>query len=228
LVLEEKAAGQKSMTGPAVSSPGLGFPAALALPLLGLAVYLVLYMNGLWLLGSVQLAPRVFYGGPIPQVAFATIISLGMSWYAAARTPVVLAGAAALFIVLSLVAMGLNAVTQQLLLSVPRTALPLAMIGVSLIGGVLTSVVVMLVAGSVAPALHRLSYWLVALTLWPFVSFLLSLAIPIVAVNWKSDPSSMQHLAFGVLLFRQCVIFGCIGYWLDRENRRGNAISRVF
>jgi hypothetical protein len=227
LVLREKAVGQESVAGPAAPGRDLRFPAVLALPLLGLAVYLVLYMSGLWRLGSVQLAPLAFYGGPIPFLAFAAIVSSGVSWYTAARTPAVLAGAAVLVVLLSLVSIGQIAAIQQLLPSVTRN--PLLLPAVSLTASALTSTAVMLVAGAVAPALRKLSYWLVALILWPFAALLLSFMIPIAAVNWHLDQSSMQHLAFAVLLFRQCIIiFGCIGYWLDRANRRDSAISLVF
>jgi hypothetical protein len=225
LVLEQKTAGRESVTGPMSSNP-LGLDAALALPLLGLAVYLVFYVSGLWPLGSVQLAPRVFYVGPIPQLAFVAIISLGMSWYAAARTPIVLAGAAVLFVLLSLISIGQNAAVQQLYPPVGLTSLLVT--AVSLTASVFTAAAVMLVARSVAPALRRPSYWLVALILWPFIGLLLSSALPIVAANGHLDRSSIQHFVFGIVLVRQCIIFACIGYWLDRGNRREDAISRVF
>jgi hypothetical protein len=228
LVLEVKAIGHGSVAAPVVSRPGFGLQAVLALPLLGAAVYLAFYTSGLWLLGSVQLTPRVFYGGPVPHLTFAAIMSLGMLWYRAARPAAALAGAAMLFVLLSLISIGHSAAVQQLVLLLPRATMAPAVLALSLTVNVLTSAAVMVVARSVAPALRRLSYWLVALILWPFATFLLSTAAPILTVNLELDQASMSHVFFGVLLARQCIIFGCIGYWLDRDNRHRDAISRVF
>jgi hypothetical protein len=66
LALKEKAIDMESVAGPAAPSLGSALPAAIALPVLALAVYLTLYMSDVWRLGQIQLAPRVFYPGPIP------------------------------------------------------------------------------------------------------------------------------------------------------------------
>jgi hypothetical protein len=222
LVLKEKAIGQKYVTGPAAPSPGL--PAALALPLLAVAVYLVLYMSDLWRLGGVLLAPRVVYAGPVPYLAFAAIIGFGMSWYAAARPPAVLAGAAVLFVLLSLISIGQSAATQEFLALVPRDVLSLALTAVALPASVLYSAAVMLVAGAIVPALRKESYWLIALILWPLAGYLIFSTLPVVAATWRLDPSSIPHLSFAATLVRQCIIFGCIGYWLD-DNASGSPQS---
>jgi hypothetical protein len=230
LVIKEKAVGLESaVVEPAPPNLGLRLPATLALPLVAIAVYLALYISGLWPLGRVQLAPRVFYVGPFPYLAFAAIIGLGLSWYRAARPPAALAGAAVLFVLLSLISIGQSAATQQLIESVPRSALAPAVTAMSLTASVVISASVMLVAGTVAPALREASYWLIALLLWPFASYLIFLPVPFLAATWNLDPPSyLPHLYFAAMLLRQSIIFGCIGYWLDRNNRRSKAITLVF
>jgi hypothetical protein len=57
---------------------------ALALPLLALAVYVVVYASGLWTLGQTQLAPRVFYG-PAAHVTLAALVGFALNGFAGVR-----------------------------------------------------------------------------------------------------------------------------------------------
>jgi hypothetical protein len=199
-------------------------PAALALPLLGVAVYLVLYVGDLWRLGQIELPPWVFYSGPVPYLAFAAVIGFGVSWYAAARPPVALAGAAVLFVLFSLIAIGQSAAMRQLIELGPRGVLSLMLMAVSFTASIFNSATVMLVAGAVAPALRKESYWLIALVLWPLAGYLIFSAVPFLAMTWQLDRSSLPHLSFAGLLVKQCIVFGCIGYWLD-DNALGSLQS---
>jgi hypothetical protein len=205
LVLKEKAVGQDS----------LWFPAALALPLLGLVLYLAFYMGGLSGFGKIELAPRVIYSGPIPHLAFAAIISFGLSWYGATRLPAALACAAVLFVLTSLISIGQSAAIQQVLEKVPPDLRSLLLAVVPLTASVLIGAAVMLVAGAAVPALHTDASWVIAVILWPVAGFLIFGAAQGLTVSWQVDRSSIPHLYFAALLVKQCIFFACIGYWLD-------------
>jgi hypothetical protein len=225
LVLNEKTPGQETVAGSVVQSGAPGLPAVLALPLLVIAVSVVLYAGDLWSLARIELAPRVFYVGPVPYLTFALVLGFGLSMYAAVRPPAALAGAAVLFVLLSLISIGQSAITQ-LLVGTPLPALVL--MPVSLVASVCTSVSVMAVAGAAVPALHKRSRWLTALILWPVASFLIFSTVPVLFANGQLDRAAMPHVFFAASLFRQCIIFACIGYWLDVENQRRKVLTQVF
>jgi hypothetical protein len=200
---------RKSAAEPAAPA-GSRFPPALGLPLLGLAFYLIVYMSGLWGTGQDLPEPWASYG-PVPNLMFAAIFSLGMSWYAAVRLPGALAGATVLFVLTSLIAAGRNAAADEIFDSVAPADLPAAVAALSLASDALVSASIMLIAGALAPSLHRRSYWLIALILWPAAGYYLALAFSTVRVLTADSD-------FAALLFQHLLILGCIGYWLG--NRR--------
>jgi hypothetical protein len=230
MVLEDKAIDREFVAGPAAPSlPSRGPlpPPVLGLPVLAIVVYLVVYTSGVWGFAQTQLMPRLVYI-PVPHLTSVAIVGVGLSAYAAARPRAALTGAAVLFVLLSLINIGQNAAMQALTPRGLPGALTPAMIIMSLVASALVSASIMLVAGAVAPALRKRSYWLIALTLWPVAGFVIYWFAPVVMVNWHLDRSSMPHLYFAALVFKQSIVFACIGYWLGRAKMPDRKLSDIF
>jgi hypothetical protein len=87
---------------------------ALALPLLTLAVYVVVYASGLWTLGQTQLAQRVFYG-PTAHVTLAALVGFALNGFAGVRPLSALVGTASLFALTSVIGIGQSTIGRHLM-----------------------------------------------------------------------------------------------------------------
>jgi len=213
---------RKSVAEPVAGSQLEGSPRAgswLGLPLLALTAYLAVYMSGVWVLGQSQIAPRVYYA-PVPQLTFAAVLGLGLIWRKV-RPPAALVAAAVLFALTSLISIGQSAVTRQIFETVPPIDRTTVLTFAQLAFNVLVSVAIMLVTGAVASSLRKRSYWLIALILWPAVSYLAFSAVPILMENLRLDRSAVPNIYFAAAMLKQLVVFACIGYWLSRAGEQG-------
>jgi hypothetical protein len=219
LVVDGKMAGRQNMTAPAAPAVAPGVP---ALPLLGIALYLAYYMAGLNGFGQIEIAPRVTYVGPLPHLTLAAVISFGVWRYAAARLLTTLACAAALFVMLSLVSIGQIAAMRQVYEAARSASLnsPLPMVFgqavVSITASILTGAAVMLVAGAVAPRLHKDAYWVIAVILWPIAGYLVyAIAQGLTSNGLVVDRSYIPHVYFAAFVIKQSILFASIGSALD-------------
>jgi hypothetical protein len=186
---------------------------ALALPLLTLVVYVVVYASGLWTLGQTQLAPKVFYG-PMAHVILAALVGFALNGFAGVRPLSALVGTASLFALTSVIGIGQSTISQHLIEMPSLGSRSIASISLPLVAGVLIAASIMLVASTAVPALRRLTYWLIALLLWPAVGYLSYSLMPVIAYNLKLGVSALSGVYFAAYVFKQVIVFACLGYWL--------------
>jgi hypothetical protein len=186
---------------------------ALVLPLLALAVYVVVYASGLWTLGQTQLAPRVFYG-LTAHVTLAALVGFALSGFAGVRPLSALVGTASLFALSSVIGIGQSTISQHLIEMTLLGSRSIVSISLALFASVLIAASIMIVASAAVPALRRRTYWLIALLLWPAVGYLSYSMMPVIAYNLKLGASALTGVYFAVYVFKQVIVFACLGYWL--------------
>jgi hypothetical protein len=188
----------------------------LALPIIVLLIYMAIYSTGLWTAGRIELSSRMYYW-PVPPATFAVVSGLALWRFAASSLQAALNSAAVLFCLASGISIAQSAAIQSILPNVAASDRTTLLLLIPVLTGMLNSAALMLVVGATAPSLHKRSYWLVALIIWPAIGIVASSAVPLIMANFDLTDRSLYPVAyFAAALLKQMIVFACLGYWFGR------------
>jgi hypothetical protein len=197
----------KSARGPPVMR---NISPLLVMPVLVIAVSIPLYLTGAWILGASQGFT------PAPQLAQAVLFVVCVAWYGRAGLGPSLVGGAVLLVATSALSLANFFISTQILANIPIGVRMGPSVLIGLINSVLYVAVIMAIGARLCTALRQPHLWIIALTVYPIFSLVVTSALPVFLVFQPPNRDTMTAAIFATTVVKGIAVFSCLGAWVAR------------
>jgi hypothetical protein len=190
----------------------------LILPGIVVALYVALYITGIWSLGQTS------WYTPAYPLAQAGLFSFCMARYGRVGAAKSLLGGAALWFAASVLLVGSALTNSTMIADIPAASRPFYVALNGIISATLLAAVLMAIGMLLCPVLGRRRYLIAALVGYPLLSFAASSAAPAMIMT-SVDRSSLAVAFFAALVVKQVAIFACLGLWVSGPSSPAGSAS---